>query len=437
MSNGLLLQSRILVLIILLCSLQLPKNLSAQFTFSGEIRPRFEFNHGYQNLINDGEKAGAIFTQRSRLNLDYTHEVFSTKLIVQDVRVWGDQAQLALSDEKGVFIHQAWAKLNICDDIGLKFGRQEWIYDGHRLLGNVEWLQQARSHDGILFELDKQGWKFHAGTAYNNDVFDLTKTPYTIPGYRSLSFLWLNKKFVEEKIEMSLIGIANGIENDSDTMLYFTGTVGSHLIFKSNDLSGFATFYYQFGKLPNNVSVSAFLAAASLKYTINKAALNVGVDFISGNNSENPSKNDKSRAFNTLYATNHKFYGWMDYFLNIPAHTAGGGLIDLQLGASAKIKEKSTLTATAHYFLLANNVADPVSPGVSLSRGLGMELDAVYSLNIHKTVNLKVGMSVLAPTNSLEAIDAGTKGRFNTWAWSMITFKPVFFKSKEKDIENP
>ncbi len=261
----------------------------------------------------------------------------------------------------------------------------------------------------------------------------MTKTPYAISGYRSLSYLWLNKTLPEDKVGLSFIGIANGVENEADTLIYFTGTFGPDVTFKVNDLSGSATFYYQFGKLPNNVSVSSFLAAASLKYTINKTAISIGADYLSGNNFENPSKNDKSRTFNTLYATNHKFYGFMDYFLNIPAHTAGGGLFDLQLGISAKVKEKSSLSVTAHYFMLGNNVSDPQSLNASLAKPLGAEIDGVYSLNIHEMVNLKVGMSVLIPTNSLEAIDAGSKGRFNTWAWSMITFKPVFFKSKEKD----
>lgn len=41
------------------------------------------------------------------------------------------------------------------------------------------------------------------------------------------------------------------------------------------------------------------------------------------------------RVFDTLFATNHKFYGLADYFLNIPVQTVGRGLQDLALKAWA------------------------------------------------------------------------------------------------------
>ena len=42
----------------------------------------------------------------------------------------------------------------------------------------------------------------------------------------------------------------------------------------------------------------------------------------------------KYNVFNTLYATNHKYYGFMDYFIDIPRHTYGLGLIDIHAKAS-------------------------------------------------------------------------------------------------------
>ena len=62
-----------------------------------------------------------------------------------------------------------------------------------------------------------------------------------------------------------------------------------------------------------------------------------------------------SESFSTLYATNHKFYGYMDYFMNIPAGTKRSSLIDryLRLGIVSAKKFKATLDV--HHFYLANN----------------------------------------------------------------------------------
>lgn len=61
---------------------------------------------------------------------------------------------------------------------------------------------------------------------------------------------------------------------------------------------------------------------------IETISLGLGGDYLSGN-SDGTNIGSKSNNFNTLYATNHKFYGYMDYFLNIPTDSKQRGLIDL------------------------------------------------------------------------------------------------------------
>ena len=47
------------------------QNTFAQFTMSGEIRPRMEYLHGYKNLADSSTKAITSTSQRTRLNFDY------------------------------------------------------------------------------------------------------------------------------------------------------------------------------------------------------------------------------------------------------------------------------------------------------------------------------------------------------------------------------
>jgi len=408
----------------------IPTSSNAQFTLSAEIRPRLEINHGYRSLFPADAKPGVIFTQRSRLTFGYEHEIFTTKISIQDVRAWGEEKQLG--DVAGVSLHEAWGEVRACENFSARIGRQELVYDDHRLFGSVNWLQQARSHDAVVLKFHKGSWKLDAGAAYNNDKFSTTRMPYTMGAYRALAYGWLNKNF-NDKVKLSVIGIANGVENTTEEVIYFTGTVGPHLTFKKEGFSGSATYYYQFGKTTANQKVSVMLAAFSAKYTVKKTGIGVGFDYASGNDALG--SGSKDMRFNSLYSTAHKFFGFMDYFLNLPVHSAGGGLMDVQLKLNTKIGEKTSLLFHGHYFLSGANVETAPGPGMALDKGLGGEIDAVFSYNIHPMVNFKTGWSVMIPTSSLEVVNGSTKGQFNTWVWTMMTFKPVMFKSKEKEKE--
>jgi hypothetical protein len=76
---------------------------------------------------------------------------------VQDVRVWGQDAstnnRITNSALNGLMLHEAWAEISLLDtnktklgkEFALKIGRQELLYDDSRLLGNLDWLQQAQA----------------------------------------------------------------------------------------------------------------------------------------------------------------------------------------------------------------------------------------------------------------------------------------------------
>ncbi len=67
--------------------------------------------------------------------------------------------------------------------------------------------------------------------------------------------------------------------------------------------------------------------ALNIKYKFDspvKPTIGVGIDYLSGDDGTD----DDYNVFNTLYATNHKYYGFMDYFINLPNDTYGKGLMD-------------------------------------------------------------------------------------------------------------
>ncbi|HBC04625.1 MAG TPA: hypothetical protein DC015_10640, partial [Aequorivita sp.] len=73
----------------------------SQFTIDAELRPRFEYRHGYKTLFPDNADPATFVSQRTRLNFGYKTEKLHFYLSPQDVRVWGDVPQLNVADENG------------------------------------------------------------------------------------------------------------------------------------------------------------------------------------------------------------------------------------------------------------------------------------------------------------------------------------------------
>jgi len=412
--------------IFLQCQLIAP----AQFSMSAELRPRTELRHGFGTLAGASTEAIALISQRSRLNFDYSQKKYELRLSLQDVRVWGDEAQLG--DLPGTALHEAWGEIHFTGHFSLRAGRQELVYDDHRLFGNVDWAQQARSHDAAVFKVERGSFKFHFGAAYNNAGESFARTPYLLNNYKVLSYFWLHKEF-SDKFNLSFTGVTDGFEeNDTSFHVNYRHTAGPLLQYKSGPVQLGATLYYQFGKTPSRTEINAWLMAVNFSYKINKLTLGLGVDYLSGTDALD-GKNHKFRTFHTLYATNHKFYGLMDYFLDLPAQTRNGGLTDVYAKASLKFSEAVSFAVDGHYFLLSNNVIVPPNPAVAIDKKLGAELDAVLDYKFLPDLNIKAGLSLMAAGSSMEILKGGDKGKPQYWGWIMLTFKPSFFTTGSSD----
>ena len=166
----------------------------AQLIVSGEVRTRTEFRDGVGTLKLKGNSSSFFTSQRTRLSLDYkiNHVTFHTT--IQDTRVWGqDLSTISNNDGSRLGLHEGWAEIQLAnkydtsfrrsliDYFAVKIGRQEIIYDDSRMLGNLDWLQQARRHDAIVFKLMHKGWQADVGVAFNQntDAYNYNGTYYT------------------------------------------------------------------------------------------------------------------------------------------------------------------------------------------------------------------------------------------------------------------
>lgn len=278
----------------------------------GQYRPRV-FGHMGRDF-QDGLHPFFV-TQRARVGFTASHSSgVSITTRLQDVRIWGEEANTLNDFSAGGFdVHEAFATLSLGKPFKLRIGRQEIIVGNHRLIGNVGWTQRARSFDGLRL-LTSFG-KFHSDI-FVAKVRERDQDPDgTVPGGRmfDLDLVGVNLKYGFAPSSYAVLTyLFNGNYAADDKR----STIGADVWGKVTNLNYRVEFYYQRG----GGDTSGILFAAQVGYTLGSTPLKpkftVWGEILDGD-------------FNTLYATNHKFYGELDLFLNIPAHTLGLGLIDI------------------------------------------------------------------------------------------------------------
>jgi hypothetical protein len=157
--------------------------------------------------------------------------------------------------------------------------------------------------------------------------------------------------------------------------------------------------------------VSAFMLTGEIGHTFNvdyKSRVVFGYDYLSGGEPTD----ENYKAFNTLFATTHKFYGFMDYFVNIPVQTQDRGLQDLMVKFQVVPHSKLTVSADVHQFMLAKRMMG--------DRSYGREVDITALYRYHKVLCFTLGASLFMPDKLMR-----TRFKENNdpafWAYLMTT----------------
>jgi hypothetical protein len=405
----------------------------AQLTFKGELRPRTEYRHGLKSLFNSTDDAALFTSQRTRLNLNYNDAKFRVGLSLQDVRVWGDVAQLNMSDKNQLMLHEAWGEMIFNENLSLKVGRQELVYDDSRILGNVGWAQQARSHDLALlkFKTDEKG-QFHVGLAVNNESEGLKKALY-ITNYKNMQFAWYNRK--SDQFDFSLLFMNVGMQavedvgaGEFDLETRYNQTFGTHMNYRAGKLAFTGSLYAQSGKNVADADISSHMFNLGMKFPIGSGWKgNVGVEVLSGTDYDTATQSrvgtSDFESFTPLFGTNHKFNGHMDYFY-VGNHVGNVGLQDIYGGLNYG-KDKFSFATTIHLF---SSQADLYSGAEKQDKYLGTEVDLSVGYKYSSNVMFKAGYSHLFATDSMQALKGGDKDEAQNWGWVMLVFTPDFLK---------
>lgn len=352
-----------------------------EISLSGQIRPRYEF----RDPLRDGTEATEAFTSmrvRAQLNVALGGDV-DAMIQLQDVRFFGEEQNTLTDYSADNFdVHQAYIHLKRLGGSrhALKIGRQVVALGGQRLIGAVEWTQQGRVFDGLRLSLAPPWGKVDvvAIQLAEAKAAQFSDDAYLTGIYATLGDLDMFGLYDKEAGAPQTDRVTLGLRLAGQKAAYAYRVEGS----------------YQTGT-HRGEDVAAFMFGGRVGHPFGRLKLDLWYDYLSGDSDPN---DGETKVFDTLFATNHKFYGFADRFLNIPEHTKGLGLQDFALKGSVPLSTRTSLAVHGHSFFTA-----------AKGEHLCEEVDLTLTYQYRPNVAVVGGLSQVVSDDAMAAVN-GLRG---------------------------
>lgn len=377
------------------------------YKFDFQIRPRFEIDN---KDFNSSTIPNTFTALRSRLGLSLkASDDLSAYIQLQDSRIFGEETS-TLSNSRNIDLHQAYFKINNLFDlpVDIKVGRMELKYGSERFLGPVDWHNVGRSFDGgiltfksSLFNADliavREFEKFNIGDSLDQNIYALMTDLFLFKSYKIQPFvIW---------------------QRVNPTNYLDRATLGFYIAGKLRNFQHEIDFGFQIGSALINgreQDVNAVTFSINANYTFShrmKPSIGIQFDYASGDN--NLLDNDY-KAYTSLYPTGHKFFGYMDYFINLNNDTYNLGISDIILKCGIAPVKDFNVSLNYHIFY---SVEEYVYSG-STSNEFGSEVDLTLKYKYNEYVDFQGGVSFFNPGD----IFARLRGNdLSTWYYLMAT----------------
>ncbi len=273
----------------------------------GELRLRGIMVDNSDGVAGALNRDGGFFEQRTRLNVDATADDAKVFVQVQDSRMWGAETNTTSTgtEDEAIDISQAYFDLsNVANKpISLRIGRQAMAYGEHRLIGSLEWSNNARRFDAIKLtykhsaaDIDVFTSKISdSGADWGNDV--------------NLNGIYAQLKNVPQVSNLDLY-LLHKVDGTVEANFY---TLGARV---KGDVKDFNVDYnaelaIQTGDATSTADKDANAYAIRVGYTIPNilGGLRLGVEYDAATGQDSSTD---STAFDNLYPTNHYLYGFTD-----------------------------------------------------------------------------------------------------------------------------
>jgi hypothetical protein len=389
-------------------------------TLSGQLRLRGEVD-GRDFVSSNAYNAYSLSRIRVGIRVTPVEDV-SVFLQAQDSRVFGEEKDPAgqfstLANTRNLDLYQGYVQIDrlFADPITVKGGRMQLRYGNERIIGAVDWNNVGRSFDGILVRYSRGATfvdAFAMSTGETN-VPPASSTPASVAGrrdegqalYGAYGSFDISDALVVDVYALYQTNLKQSTPGVSDLLRLTTGAQGTIRLDRTTiELEG----AYQTGDQGVR-SVSAYLAAGAARYHTDLgwlSSVRASIEALSGT----PEGDSGARTFDPPFHTGHKYYGWMDYFVNIPAQTFDRGLLDLNLALSGALFEGVSWTLKGHNFSLMQKRD---------GKALGQEVDVLLSWTYRKPLTFDFGGGAFFPgVNMRDAFGGADVG---LWAYLAAT----------------
>ncbi len=376
-----------------------------KFRVDGQLRLRFEADGRTADVSPDFAVLSRLRVGGGVLLTDWI-DVYAQ---LQDARAWGTESNtLTDASADAIDFHQIYAVLGSSSGLKAKLGRQEVNLGDQRLVGAMDWTNTGRAFDGARLsgEAGDFNWTaFWMNVQERDSLLVIGLHPQLNQGVNDDGWLiggFGSTAFGDVNAELTFLVDRHAITEESYTTNLRFNRGPSGLLFD-------AAAAYQTG--PDR---EAWFASGKLGYGWNRNSVAAQLDYLSG---DSDTGDGETNAFNTLYATNHKFYGYMDYFLFLPAQLDQAGLVDAVIRGAWGAAKNTTIRVDLHRFWTAEERFGETE--------LGTELDLVGAWNILPMANLAAGIGLFMPeelmTQLMPAFSAGDDTTF--WGFLQLTLK--------------
>lgn len=423
---------------------------------SGQLQSRFELDERDFNYTTT-----PYFPMSLKTKLGFEKSFDKVKFFAQirDSRMFGEELNPTINF-KNLDLQQGYVNLEdlFNSKLSLQVGRFELNYGTQRFLGAANWHYVGRSFDGGKINYsNKDLYNLNVDLFH---VISASSTPFiggaTPKMYQDLDFFatnnkekevtlldqklygfWSNIKFCPEA-EIDLFGFMddnksrkNSIVDPTKTPKEFKQvsndkkqfTVGLNHKGTYGSFSSVIEGAYQVGKnqvtnlktnsVETDDNLSAYLVSGQLFFApASEFKIGLGADIVSGD------PNGKANgAFETVYGTNHSFYGNMDYFMNVAKDTKNLGLNDFYISGAFK---KDNFPLSANLVIHQMNSNQPNKAGANT---FGQEADLTLKYQILEKSLVTLGASAFMQGNLMktDTFFGNTPNNISYWSYVMLT----------------
>jgi hypothetical protein len=399
-----------------------------------QTRLRYEVRDNFGILGSPGSvdfrETGAdvdnsYFLHRIKPRIGYNAEWFSVLVEGRSSGSTGDDRNPNPESDGPIDLHQAYVSVGNHKEfpLSLKVGRQELSYGDERIIGAFNWNNIGRVFDAAKVRLQNE---YFGADLFSGRVIIPDDNNFNMPNdYDWFSGMYASTKLVPKQItELYLLSrnVSKGSPtvNGVGTSALINGppprdiyTLGLRVKSNPGELKGWdysAELMGQYGHfndpaLPQGSRSLEHLAYAiftGVGYTFADAPFTprFGIEYNLGSGDSDP-RDDKHGTFENLFPTNHKFYGYMDFFSLQNVH-------NLRLTSSIKPLPRLTFLAEYHAFWLYDTsdsfyaVNGTRRGGIGTTPGTGYGINPNYDSYVGSEVDL-VATYAVSPQAVLEA----------------------------------